>query len=257
MTESGGAPPRNARRTTFIVLTVLFGLGIGIGTFAFPSLVAAWFGVGGREIHRVHDLSWGALAGLLIALPFLLQARRPETKPAVMQGAAAAGLGLTLGWALSGQYIGALLPIVVTVLLWWFHPSRGQSMRLGGRPEPIMGAFTVLAAIPLVIYAFDQASIQRVCVQGNPHCDELHYGSMAALCLALPLVALVASFRTPGWRIVARLAAAAAVVLGLASLLFPGLESSLGTSWGGVTIAGGVLFLAVAEWTARRKEAAG
>ena len=255
MSEAALAPPvSKGRRTTFVVLTILFGLGLGLGAFAFLGLVAAWFGVGGREVHRVHDLAWGAHGGLLIALPFLLQARRPETKPAVMQGAAAAGLGLFIGYALGGQYLFALVPIVVVVLLWWFHPARGQRMRLGGRPQPILAALALLAAIPLVMYALDQAAIQRACVNGDQHCEEFHYAGMAALAYALPLVGLVALFRMPGWLITARLAAAAAAVFGLSAILFPDLPSSIGTTWGAVTIGGGILFLVVAELGARRFE---
>ncbi len=247
-----GGPVSKARRTTFIVLTVIFGLGIGFAGFGFLSLIGGWFGAGGREVHKAHDLAYGALAGILIALPFLLQARRPETKPAVMQGAAAAGLGFAAGYALGGEPLFALVPIVVAVVLWWFHPSRGQGARLGGRSQPIMAALAVLAAIPLVIYAFDQAAIQRACVEGDQHCEEFHYAGMAALAFALPLVGIVASFRSPGWRITARLVAGAAAVFGLSGILFPDLPSSIGTTWGTVALGGSVLFVAVAEWEARR-----
>ena len=242
------------RRTTFIVLTTLFGLGLGLGAFAFLGLVTAWFGLGDREVHRVHDLAWGAHGGLLIALPFLLQAWSPERKPAVMQGAAAAGLGLAVGYALGGQPVFALVPIVVTIVLWAFHPSRGQGVRLGGRPQPLLLAVALLAAIPLVMYAIDQAAIQRACVEGDQHCDEFHYAGMAALAFALPLVAFVASFPVAGRRIVARLVGAAAAVWGLSGILFPDAISSIGTMWGAVTLAVGVLFVAVAEWGTREAE---
>jgi hypothetical protein len=254
MTETVGTPPRNRRRTTFIVLTVVFGLGLGLGAFAFLGLVTAWFGLGDREVHRVHDLAGGAHGGLLIALPFLLQAWGPERKPAVMQGAAAAGLGLALGYALGGQPVFALVPIVVSLVLWAFHPSRGQGIRLGGRPQPIMIALALLAAIPLVMYALDQAAIQRACIEGDQHCDEFHYAGMAALAYALPLAAFVASFPVAGRRIVARLVGAAAVVFGLSGVLFPDAVSSIGRTWGAVTLGVGVLFVAVAEWGTRDAE---
>jgi hypothetical protein len=241
-----------ARRTTFIVLTVLFGLGLGFAAFAFLGLVGAWFGLGDREVHRVHDLAWGAHGGLLIALPFLLQAIRPERKPAVMQGAAAAGLGLAAGYALGGQVLFALVPIVVMVLLWWLHPARAELLRIDRRPQPVLLALSVLAAIPRVIYALDQAALQRGCVAGDQHCDEFHFAGMAALALALPLVGAVTSFRTPGWRIGARLVAAAAAVFGLSSVLFPDNLSSLGTTWGSAALVGGVVFVAVAELGARQ-----
>lgn len=240
-----------ARRTTFIVLTVLFGLGLGFAAFAFLGLVEAWFGLGDREVHRIHDLAWGAHGGLLIALPFLLQAIRPERKPAVMLGAAAAGLGLTAGYALGGQVLFTLVPIVVVVLLWWLHPARDQLTRVG-RIHSVMAVIAVLAAIPLALFAFDQAEIQRACIDGDQHCEEFHYAGMAALAFALPLAGLVAAFRAPGWRIVAWLAGAAAAVFGLSAVLFPDLPSSVGRTWGLVALAGGILFVAVAELGAGR-----
>jgi hypothetical protein len=240
-----------ARRTTFIVLTLLFGLGLGFAAFSFLGLVGAWFGLGDREVHRVHDLAWGAHGGLLIALPFLLQAIRPERKPAVMQGAAAAGLGLAAGYALGGQVLFALVPIVVVVLLWWLHPARDQLTRVG-RIHAVMAAIAVLAAIPLALFAFDQAEIQRACIDGDQHCEEFHYAGMAALAFALPLAGLVASFRTPGWRTVAWLTGAAAAVFGLSSVLFQENLSSVGTTWGAAALAGGAVFVVVAEFGARR-----
>lgn len=240
-----------ARRTTFIVLTLVFGLGLGFGAFAFLGLVGAWFGLGDREVHTVHDLAWGAHGGLLIALPLVLQGLRPEVKPAVMQGASAAAVGLIAGYALGGEFAFLPVPVVVVGVLWWFHPARRELMRLGRSPQPAMLALAVLAAIPLVTYALDQAEIQRACVEGNQHCEEFHYAGMAALALAIPLVGLVASFRTPGWRITARLVAGAAAVFGLSGILFPDHPSSVGTVWGSVALAGGIAFLSTAELTAR------
>jgi hypothetical protein len=233
------------RRKTFIVLTVLFGLGLGFGAFAFLALIGAWFGVGGREVHRVHDLAWGAHGGLLIALPLVLQGWRPEAKPAVMQGTTAAAVGLIAGYALGGEFVFLPIPAVVVGVLWWLHPARPELTRLGRRPQPVMLALAVLAAIPLVVYALGQAEIQRACVDGDQHCQEFHYAGMAALALAMPLAGAVASFRAPGWRVTALLVAAAAAVFGLSAILFPEGVSSVGTTWGAIALAGGVLFAAV------------
>ena len=237
------------RRTTFIVLTVLFGLGLGFGAFALLGLVGAWFGAGGREIHAVHDLAWGAHGGLLIALPFLLQAVNPERKPAVMYGAALAGLGLILGYALGGVWVFLPIPIVAVAILWWLHPAREDILPSGQRPQLLLVGLAILAAIPLVMYALDQAALQRACAAaGDQHCEEFHFAGMAALALALPLVALGVSFRTRGWRIVAWLVGGAAVVFGLSGIVFPDGASSIGTTWGAVALATGVLFFGVALW---------
>jgi hypothetical protein len=232
------------RRKIFIVVTILLGLGLGVAGFGFLSLIGGWLGAGGREEHRVHDLAYGAVAGILIALPFLLQAVRPERKPAVMQGAAAAAVAFGLGYALGGLVVFLLAPVVLVGVLFWLHPARSELMRFAGRPQPVLLALAVLAAIPLVTYALDQAAVQRAC-EGDQHCEEFHYAGMAALALAIPLVGAVASFRAPGWRITARLVAAAAAVFGLSAILFPDAASSIGTTWGAIALAGGVLFAAV------------
>lgn len=258
MSDTVPRPPTSkGRRTTFIVLTVLFGLGLGVAGFAFLGLVAAWFSTGGeREVHIVHDIAWGVVGGLLVAIPFLIQAVNPERKPAVMLGAILGVLGLLLGYGLGGVVVFLPLPLVVVGLLWWLHPAREDVIPKGRRPQMVMAALAILAAIPLFMYALDQAAIQRACPPaGDQHCEEFHFAGMAALAYALPLVALGASFLTRGWRIVAWLAGAASVVFGLSGLLFPDNLSSIGSSWGWVSIAGGVVFVALAEWVGRSGQA--
>ena len=51
---------------------------------------------------------------------------------------------------------------------------------------------------------------------------------MTAMAIALPLTGLLAAFRTPGWRIPAWCAGAAAIVFGLASVVFPNYRGSAG-----------------------------
>ena len=258
MSQASDAPPvSKGRRTAFIVLTVLFGLGLGLGAFAFLALVAAWFGVGDREVHIVHDLAWGAHGGLLLAIPFLIQAVNPERKPAVMLGAALAGLALAVGYALSGVWLFVPVPIVIVGLLCWLHPARGDILPRGSRARTVAAVLAVVALTPfLVTYAFDEAAIQRACPpSGDQHCEEFHFAGMAALAFALPLVGLGASLRTRGSRIVAWLVGAASVVFGLSGVLYPDNLSSIGTRWGWAAVAAGVLFVAVAEWARRREQA--
>lgn len=258
MADVAAAPEQSVskgRRITFIVLTVVFGLGIGVGAFGFPSLIGGWFGFGDREVHKVHDLGYGAHAGILLAVPMLLQSVNPERKVAAMQGVAAAALAFVAGYTLGGPNAFVLVPIMVIALLWWLHPARADLMRTG-RLQPALGVIVLLAAIPLAIYAFDQAEIQRACLEGDQHCDEFHYSGMAALGLGIPLVGLVASLRAPGWRIPAWSVGAAAAVLGLSGILFPDGISSIGTAWGTLALVGGVLFVGIGEWQARRREPA-
>ena len=251
MTDTALAPASKGRRTTFIVLTVLFGVGAG-AAFGFLSLVSPWLGVEEREIHAVHDLTWGIHGGLLLAVPFLLQAVRPERKPALMLAVALAGLALAIGYALGGVWMFAPAPIVLSAILWWLHPAREAVAPSGRRPYPAMVAVAILAAVPLVVYALEKAALQRACPPtGNPHCDEFHFASVAALAFAFPLTALAASFQTPGWRVVAWLTGVGAILFGFSGVLLEDRTSSIGSTWGLVAIGGGVLFVAVAEWAGR------
>lgn len=246
------APVSRRRRTAFIVITSLLGLGIGFGVFAFPTLFLAWFGIPEeRQIHQVHDLGYAAQTGVLFAIPLLIQAFNPERKPAVMLVAGASGLAFVLGYGLGGAWFFIPVTILLVGLLWWLHPARDH-VRLTGPVDPIMLALVVIAAVPLAIYAFDQAAIQRACIEGDLHCEEFHYAGMAAVSFAIPLAGMVASFSTRGWRIAAWLTGAAAAVFGLSAVLFPDHTSSVGPTWGSAAIAGGVVFLVVAELRARR-----
>jgi len=249
MSRAAEAPPvPRGRRTTFIVLAVVFGVGLGaLGLF---SMVVGWLGAAGREEHRIHDIGFGAVAGILIAVPLLLQASRSERRISEMQAVALGFVGFGAGYALGGAVPFLLGPVVIVALLWWLHPAR-EELAFRGRPQPILAALAVLAAIPLVIYAIDQAEIQRACVLADEHCEEFHFAGMAALAFALPLVGLAAAWRAPGWRTVARLVAVAAAVFGLSGILYPDNLSSIGTTWGAIVLGAAAVFLAVSEVAAR------
>lgn len=255
MADTAVAPVSKGRRTTFIVLTVLFGLGAG-AAFGFLGLVSPWLGVEEREIHAVHDLAWGIHGGLLLGILFLMQSVAPERKPALMLAVALSGLGLAIGYALGGVWMFAPAPLILGAVLWWLHPARESVAPSGRRLYPPMLGLAILAAIPLVMYAIDQAALQRACPpSGDAHCDEFHFASMAALAFAFPLTALAASFRTPGWRVVAWLTGLGAILFGFSGVLLEDRASSIGSTWGIVSLAAGVVFVGVSEWGARATRA--
>jgi hypothetical protein len=82
---------------------------------------------------------------------------------------------------------------------------------------------------------------------------------MAAMSFGLVLAGLLASSRMRGWRLTVWCAGLGAAVYGLASILFhrfPGTTvlypGSEGIGWGLAAVIGGLAFIAVAEWEARR-----
>ena len=126
------------------------------------------------------------------------------------------------------------------------HPAREEFLRRGAALSRTLLAVTAVGAVPFVAYALDMGAQSRD-LAGPPHHVQ-RLSTMAALAVAIVLTALLAGLRTRGWRVPAWSAGLAAITFGLASVVFPDQEGAVGRGWGGVAIAGGVLFIAVAEW---------
>jgi hypothetical protein len=245
------------RRMAFLILTGVLGAAWALGLFGWPSLVLGWIETGDRLAHRVHDLGYGVWAGVFMAVGYLSQLRAPDRRVAGFQQAALALLGFAVAVALSVD-VGLTLFLLVgfavlTVVLAWLHPARERLLQRGEGPSVPLLALAVTAAVPLTIYALDMAALQRNGLPSDPHVMERHWSTMAALALSIWLVGALAGMRTAGWRIPAWSAGLAAAVFGLASMVFPAYPGSIGTTWGLVALIGGVLFVAVAEWEARRR----
>ena len=123
-----------------------------------------------------------------------------------------------------------------------------------------LAALSVLAAVPAIVYARSMLVEARgagpSCFFGQcAHGDR--FAEMAALAIAVMLLGLLAATRSAGWRITAWSVGAATVVVGSASLIWPDLSGSLGQVAGAVTVAWGILFVVVAEWTKRAGTSAG
>lgn len=243
-----------SRRMAFVIVTGLVGVFAGFfPLFGLPLAVLAWFESSDGGIHRFHDLGWAALMGILLAVPALAQLRRPERKIAAMQQIAVVVVGIVLGYSVSGEYADVDHVVALTILAIFvgLHPARGEFFGTR-RPSLALLAMTVAAAIPFFLYALDQAELQRALSPGEPHWEGEHWADMAKVALAVPLAALVAALRAPGFRIPAWCAGAAAAFLGTASIVYPDQASSFGRGWGTLALAGGLLFVVLAEWEAGR-----
>ncbi len=228
----------------------------GVAFFGLTSLVIAWFedveGVAGP----VTDLGYGVLFGIILTTGLLVQLCRPEEKIAGVQQALLVIPALVVGSAIasdSQDLVPALILLPAIGILLALHPAREEFFRRGGVPSRTLLAITVIGAVPLVAYALDMGAQARD-LAGPPHHVQ-RLSTMAAMALAIVLTGLLAALRTRGWRIPAWSAGTAAIVFGLASVAFPDQPGAGGRGWGGVAIAGGVLFIAVAEWEVRRATA--
>jgi hypothetical protein len=245
-----------SRPRAFRLIAIVFGVLFGLALFGFPALILGWFEGGERLSHRVHDLGGGILVGILLAVPLFAVAARRQAAPlyqvalASLGGVIAAALGTDPVWLVIGFVPGA---VAVGTLLAIGGPAfRARYLRPERRLSPILAAVAVAAAVPLTAYALSMAELQRLGVEGDSHVDEHHWAQMAAMAITLALVGLLASLRMPGWLVPARCAALAAMVFGLASVVFPNYPGSAGATWGLVALIGGAVYLGAAELESRR-----
>jgi hypothetical protein len=240
---------------------VILALGAFGGLLGF-GLVIGWFDDDDGGIHRVHDLGFGVLYGVILTTALLAMARRPEEKPSASYQVAATVLAGLIAGLVSADPRYLFFPIIVTagaVILLALHPARATVFRPAPRPSPVMGAFVLVGAIPLVWFVLTMAKLQRAGPPSDPHVSGDHWANMAAMAFGLVLAGLLASFRIRGWRLTAWCAGLGAAAYGLASIVFhrfPGASvpypGSEGTGWGLAAVIGGLAFVAVAEWEARR-----
>jgi hypothetical protein len=248
------------RHMVFRVLCVLFALFYAFLSGAVSGLLgSAW----GEPVHRVHHMGGVLFIGLLVA-GLLAQLRVPERNIAAFQQVAAGALAILIVSLIVGDpdnyggNVGIIDPLfliflVPVVVLGALHPARGSLFRGGVRMSWVLAGIALAAAIPLAIYGVDQALAQRN--SWPPTADPHHtkWFMMAQLAFAIPLVGLVASFKAEGWRVPAWSAGGAAIVFGLASVLYPDLASSAGRLWGSLSIIGGTAFIVVSLRESRRE----
>ena len=244
-----------ARPKAFAITATILGLVFGLAFFGFPGLILGWFEGGDRLIHRVHDLSNGVLTGLLFALPLLALAVRKRVAPlhqvavASLAGIAAAAISADAIWLV---FVAPGL-VAVAVLLGIGGPAFRRAFLAPERnPSPGLAVIPLAAAVPLTMFAWSMAKLQRAGVAGDSHVDEHHWAAMASMAITLWLVPLLASLRMPGWLVPARCAGLGAVVFGVASLVFPDTAGSVGKTWGIELILGGAVYLGLVELEARR-----
>lgn len=203
------------------------------------------------QTNPVVDLAFFALGGVLITTGFASQTRTPAI--AGLQQAVLALVALSVAGWLGGRVeplVGPLVLLAATAPLVMLHPDRRRLLAPGpGASRPLV-AMTGAAAVPAALYAADMLARARAagpscflgqCVQGD------RYAEAAALALAVVLIALLASMRTPGWLLPAWSAGSAAVVLGAASLLWPSELGAVSGAWAVATLVWGGAFVAVAH----------
>jgi hypothetical protein len=224
--------------------------------FGLTSLVLGWFEAEDGPMIPVTDLGYGALLGILFTGGLLVQLRASERRIAGVQQAALGSFALLISAPLASDtqnLVPGLIALAAVAVLVALHPARREFLRPGISFSPALAAIAILAAVPFITYALSMAADARELVAPPHHIQRL--ATMVAMAIAVVLTGLLATFQTRGWRIPAWCAGTAAMVFGLASMVFPTYRGSAGRGWGALALGGGLLFIAVAEgraWRQRR-----
>jgi hypothetical protein len=225
---------------------------MGISGAAFGAFTAI-FGIvsEAQRIHAFHNAIVATLLLVLSALPALLTARNPDHSTGPLMQLTMVGVAGLATMLLALKIDPFTLPFIALVgVLWVLRPGRDPLMP-SGRASPVLLMFVLGAAIPLFVYAFGQAELQRL-DQTSEHAQFYHWIETSFYAAAIPLVGLLAALRPATYRLAAWSAGIAAAVLGEASLALPGYASSLDTPWAWAVLVGGIAFVGTAEWERRR-----
>lgn len=243
------------RIVAYRIVSVLFFLATGVLLWGVASLVGGWFASGSDKIHRVHFLGWGILMGVLITGALAAGMWRAERRIAALQQVFAGVFAIEIGAAVSQRWgiagFGAAILLPGSLILLALHPARKEFFRGSGAVSLPLTVCTVIAAVPLVAYALDAASLQRNGIPSDPHVKDDHWTIMAAMAIGFVLCGFLAALRTRGWLFVAWSTGIGAALMGLASVLNVDRAGSFGRGWGIAAIAGGLVFVAEAEMERR------
>jgi hypothetical protein len=207
------------------------------------------------RIHRFHNLGGFAGGGLIgvFSILFVLQPRHL----AFFHALVAQALAYLIAGLMGGDLISGFLFIGVVglVALAALHPEPRSLLRLPGRPSVAMLTYALLAAVPAWIYAVEMAQLQHG-PASDPHVEFHHWSGMAISALGLVGAAFAAALRGEGWITTAGIASAAAVLFGLAGLVFSQDAGAPGTGWSWVAIAAGIGFWLLTQIEAGRERQA-
>lgn len=253
-------PEHGPRRTAFsLVVLLTLGLFAAVGVVLVrPELVTGLLGhdtAGHIALHfripdhRVHDLTFGFLFATA-GSGMLAQARAPSRNVAGQLMALIPWIALLLAFVLSSSRLPfAPAPIFggLTLIATILHPSvRDLPASFGlSRVDRAMLALVLIAAVPLLALASTNIGLQRTVT--SDHAALGHYGFMAAFGFTVVGAGLLASLRPEGWRLPAWVAGLLPALLGLASLAYPDVDSSLGPFRALGAIAWGSAFVAASE----------
>ncbi|MFC6973856.1 hypothetical protein ACFQL1_02920 [Halomicroarcula sp. GCM10025709] len=151
----------------------------------------------------------------------------------------------------SPLFTGFLTTSVLAVVALALHPA-GRSLLRFDRVEAVdrrLAGLFVVGAVPLL--AFATLETTKPLGIADEHALFVHYGAMAITAALVVLMGALAVLRRRDWRFAAWSSGLLAATLGVVSVGFPTIESSLGVLGGALAIAWALAFVAGVEYARR------
>jgi hypothetical protein len=209
-----------------------------------------------NTIHRFHFLG-GLAGGGLIGVFSIALVMRPGWTAAfhVLAAQAVAWTigGLMGGDMISGLYISGPIGLIVLLLL---HPEPRSLLRLPGHPSIALLIYAVLATMPAWIYAVTEAEFQHGS-PADPHVQMHHWSGVAVAALSIAGAAIATSLRGRGWEFASAATPIAAVLFGVAGLVFADYAGAPPRGWSWLAVAAGVGFWLLARIETAREASTG
>ncbi|WP_254273868.1 hypothetical protein [Haloarcula marina] len=219
-----------------------------------PVLLAFFLSWGGEfGIHQVHDMAISALlwAGLIVPLALVLYHPSERVNTVLAPVLAVSAVAVFAYLADSFLFTGFLTSAVLAVVALALHPAGRSLFRFDrvGRVDRRAAAVFAVGAVPLLAYAALEVSKQLTLA--DEHAALVHYGAMGITAFLVVLLGGLAVLRERDWRIAAWVSGLLAASLGVVSLVFPTIESSLGFLGGGLAVLWAVAVVASVEYGRR------
>lgn len=233
---------------------------VALGILAFAGLAmpnelamayTSWFEDFG--VHQIHDQMLFAFIWLTLIIPVALMLYHPTERVNAILAPVIFAVPWTILAILADSPIlvlGAIFGGLGLVAL-ALHPA-GRSLftfdRVASVDRRVAGLLAV-GAVPLLVYSGLELSKQLG--PANDHTLFVHYGTMALAAFYVVVMATLAVFRKRDWRFAAWSAGLTAAYLGVLSLAYPAIESSLGLIGGTLLVLWAIAFVASVEYVRR------
>jgi hypothetical protein len=247
-----GRAPSHRLRTFRVIAAIMAVSGVAFGLFT------AVFGIvsEAQEIHAFHNVVVAALLLVLSAPPAIAAARAPDRAAGPLLHLVAVSVAGLITMVLGLKVDIFTLPFIVLVgVLLMLQRPREPALAVG-RLSPFLAVLVAVAALPLVIYALEQAELQRIDFSSE-HAEFNHWVETSFYAVAVLLLGLVAALRPAADRLTAWCAGLGLSILGGASLALGHYASSLDGPWAWAALLGGLVFISVAEWERLRGPSSG